>query len=635
MNPFIFIRLFRRRHKLSLYTAIGIIIVLAYLGIGSLFLTSEEGQTRLGSTKSLITNPADTENWWEWFSLGSLVPLYFKESPTLISPAVRGPSISINQQILKELGQTPPLKEMTNKRAKIDFIKANYLKTDPDYERLRKVHLFHESIFTTLDEGKPDIPPLDSYASSERIYHARYNTLADEKNSEDPIFTNEYLGKFLQLSDEVMAEMIRSHKYVRDNLPNKAPKGLYANDGIVYVGGGGFNWLTLLSIKSLRSMGSTLPVEVLIPKLNEYELDFCERVLPAFNAKCIFLPQRLYDIDSEEESVIKKFSFKGYQYKPLAILLSSFENVLLLDSDNIPVHSPDRLFSLEPFKSKGFIVWPDFWRRATSPSFYDIAGMTVSPKLFNQEYDEVKGIYNIFKPSSSDKQIPLHLFKGTIPDPTSESGQLMISKKTHMKPLLLALYYNLYGPSYFYPLFSQGSDGEGDKETFLAATFVLGKPFYQVSKFLNAMGYIDIRQDFVGTGMGQYDPVEDYLSLSYKKKNIPIPTSLRDIGSGPTIEEFPKILFVHANIPKLNPWTLKINRQIFNEKGERFRLYGTGMKLRTGYDFETVQYINMKFLLCELHINLATFEDIDRKELCREIVTHLNFLKSTSNTLER
>lgn len=610
----------------------GLVILVVYLSIGSLFST-EEGQSRLGAGKALIINPADAESWWDWLSLSSLLPSS-KGSQTLISPAVRGPSISINQQILKELGQTPPLKEMTNRRAKIDFIKANYLKTDPDYERLRTVHAFHETIFTTLDQGKPDIPPLDSYSTTERIYHARYNTL-DEENSEDPIFTKEYLGKFLQLSDEALAEMISSHKYVRDNLPNKAPKGLYSGDGIVYVGGGGFNWLTLLSIKSLRSMGSTLPVEVLIPKLHEYELDFCERVLPAFNAKCIYLPQRLYDIDSEEESVIQKFTFKGYQYKPLAILLSSFENVLLLDSDNIPVHSPDRLFSLEPFTSKGFIVWPDFWRRATSPSYYDIAGMSVSPKKYNQKYDETKGLYHVFRPASSDEQVPLHLFKGAIPDPTSESGQLMISKRTHMKPLLLALYYNLYGPSYFYPLFSQGSDGEGDKETFLAATFVLGKPFYQVSKFLNAMGYIDIRNDFVGTGMGQYDPVEDYLSLSYKKKGVAVPRSLRDVGSGPTIEEFPKILFVHANIPKLNPWTLKINRQIFNEKGERFRLYGTGMKLRTGYDFETVQYINMKFLLCELHINLATFDELDRKELCREIVTHLNFLKSTSNTLER
>lgn len=75
--------------------------------------------------------------------------------------------------------------------------------------------------------------------------------------------------------------------------------------------------------------------------------------------------------------------------------------------------------------------------------------------------------------------------------------------------------------------------------------------------------------------------------------------------------------------------------QIFNEHGHRIRLYGTGMMMRTGYDFETVQWLNMKFLLCELKIDLKAYEDVDREDLCGEIGEHLVFLKNTIHTLEK
>ena len=81
------------------------------------------------------------------------------------------------------------------------------------------------------------------------------------------------------------------------------------------------------------------------------------------------------------DSFANKFEFKGYQYKALAILLSSFENVLLLDSDNIPAHSPEELFENDPFKSYGLVVWPDYWKRATSP-YYNIADIDVSENIW-------------------------------------------------------------------------------------------------------------------------------------------------------------------------------------------------------------------------------------------------------------
>lgn len=533
------------------------------------------------------------------------------------------PAIPTAKAIGKEKG-TAKGKEKSQEKGSERVEKGSLIQDGAKHDKKRKrlAYKFYEQIFEVLDRGEPLIPELRLYPSEERIYHARYDSL--EKN--DMVFSESYLSKFLQLTPAELDSMALKHKYVIDNLPEHAPTGLYKGNGIVYVGGGKFNWLTLLSIKSLRAMGSRLPIEVLIPHIDEFEPHLCTKVFPDLGAKCIYLPNELHSGEQHQDnSIYDNFEFKGYQYKALGILLSSFENVLLLDSDNIPVHRPDKLFTKKPFTNKGFIVWPDFWKRATSPHYYTIAGLKPSKAELLPRYNEVKGFYEEVNDLDLEDldDVPLHLRRGSIPDPTSESGQLMISKKTHTKALLMALYYNLYGPSHFYPLFSQGSDGEGDKETFLAATVACGKPYYQVSKFLNAFGHFNIRGDFEGTGMGQYDPVEDF-EYNQRRNKLGINTKDRE----------PQIFFVHANFPKLNPWQLKVSGKILNEKAERFRLYGTGMKKRTGYDFETVQWTNMYELLCDMKIELEIYKDVDRDMLCREIKAHLKFLHLTADTLE-
>ncbi|CAN3369760.1 alpha-1,2-mannosyltransferase Mnn2p [Diutina catenulata] len=465
---------------------------------------------------------------------------------------------------------------------------------------------FFTRVFDTLAAGRPPVGRLDNYPTKDRIYHARYDTSTDDS----PPFDERFLSKFLQLDPQTLAKMKQSHQWVARKLPEVAPPGLFRGDGIVYVAGGKFNWLALLSIKSVRDHGCTLPIEVFIPKTDEFEDELCGTLLPRYGAKCLHMPSMLPQIARD------KFEIRGYQYKALAILLSSFENVLLLDSDNIPCRDPSSLFASDPFRSKGLIVWPDFWKRATSPAFYKIAGVAPSLTAVYPKYNEVAGKYEAQNPPSGDwaTEVPLHERVGAIPDPTSESGQLMVSKKSHMKPLLLALYYNLYGPDYYYPLFSQGSDGEGDKETFLAASVVLEKPYYQVGKFLDALGFLD--DGFVGAGMGQHDPEQDY---AFQRG---------------TSDARPQMMFVHANFPKLDPYVLKKERKIFNSGGERVRMYGTGMRVRAGYDFEMVNWGNMRQFLCVDKINLAYYQFVDREKLCRDIEAHIQFLENSAHLLE-
>lgn len=467
---------------------------------------------------------------------------------------------------------------------------------------------FLTKVFTNLDVSGPEVKSIDTYKSEERIYHARYNSKDDDSEDNRIVFNEEYLSSFIQLTEEELKLMKKSHANVMKNLPkySSVPKNMYKGDGIVFVGGGKFNFLTLLSIKSLRDLGSKLPVEVLIPSIDEFEANLCYKVFPNYNAKCILLPHVLQQF-SNTENIFQKLQFKGYQYKALALILSNFDRVLFLDSDNTPTRNPDILFKLNPFKDHGLIVWPDFWKRATSPLYYDIANIKVEKNKFLPRYNELLNDYESIDYSKlTNDLIPYHQYKGAIPDPTSESGQLMVDKTTHLNVLVLALYYNLYGPSHYYPLFSQGSDGEGDKETFLASCIALKCKFYQVKTFLKAMGYFNSESKFIGTGMGQYNPINDYN------------------------DQAPDLLFIHSNFPKLNPWELRLNGKVF-ENGERIRLYGNGVKKDIKYDFELLQWQNMKHFMCDLKLKIKVFERVDHNELCIEINDQLSFLKETSH----
>lgn len=597
-----------RRHRVFTILCLAALLSVVFL----LTLSLEWSPESLASFVS-VKPPNDSCRWLPGFLCD-----WHKQQPSSIEPPF--------DPIASKPSDAPKATDLPEShKKKLEFIRSYYTKLKANKKKLDIGQKFYDGILNVVRGAKPENKLKQDYPNGKMI-SLRY-VLRD--TSVLP-YSKSYLSGFLKLSDTEFDDLKASHDYVIDKLPLQAPAGLYSGDGIVYVGGGKFNWLVLLSIRALRAEGCVLPVEILIPTIDEYELELCSRVFPHMNARCIYLPMQF----KGEQLTASKLEFSGYQYKCLAILLSSFENVLLLDSDNVAAYAPDHLFKKEPFISTGLIVWPDFWRRSTSPDYFKIAGVKLSQTELLPQYDEVYGEYHpqtYEQPLDLDKT-PLHERLGGIPEPSSESGQLMISKKTHMKELLLALYYNYYGPSHYYPLFSQGAQGEGDKETFLAATIVTKKPYYQVGKFLDALG--NIRNDaFNGNGMGQFDPVEDFAWQKQKEQ-------LRKELSGDAYYEEvkklkkPKMLFVHANVPKLNPWSMKLEEENVDKDGNRYRLYGLGMKERTGADFEALVWGHMDFLLCQLNLNILAFEDVDRKALCAEINEHKEWLDSTEHTLE-
>jgi alpha 1,2-mannosyltransferase len=103
----------------------------------------------------------------------------------------------------------------------------------------------------------------------------------------------------------------------------------------------------------------------------------CERSLQTLNARCVVL-------SNIRNTTQKLGSLLKYQYKVFAILFSSFEELIFLEADAFPVRNPDNLMDLEPYKSAGLVVWPDFWVSTASHHFHDIGRSAVPPLDFRR-----------------------------------------------------------------------------------------------------------------------------------------------------------------------------------------------------------------------------------------------------------
>ncbi|ODV64254.1 alpha-mannosyltransferase [Ascoidea rubescens DSM 1968] len=483
---------------------------------------------------------------------------------------------------------------------------------------------FFNQIFKLFALSKPDCLKLSKYKKSPK----EIDRLSYEK-TEGPILSEYYLSKFLQLSKKQYNDLLQSHNNLVNNLPHKnllKNKNFYKGNGIVFVGGDDFNWLNLLSIKFLRNMGSNLPIEIFIPNLtySPNDLFFCENILPQYNAECILLSSYL------NEKTLSTFSFKGYQYKSLALLFSSFENVLLLDSDNLPVKNPDYIFKNSIFKEKGLFIWPDYWKRTTSPFFYKIANLKILNKRVRFGYNNIEKIKKNFDQDLNSNiinsnTVPFHDREGSIPNPTSESGQILINKSSHFNTILLSLYYNIFGPEYYYPLLSQGTSGQGDKETFLCANIVLGNSYFQIKEKAGAIGQWikdsgEEKLNFFGHGIAQNDPIEEYL-----------------YEHGDRIDKA-NVMFIHANYPKMNPFKLVKEKLLKYHDGKNYqRFYGHIQISNNSIDFELQLWSVIKSLLNDYKYDLhKLFEDFDgkniklRDEVLKQVDEFYNYLEKTS-----
>lgn len=350
---------------------------------------------------------------------------------------------------------------------------------------------FWEKFALNLLKHGPSIPPPQLIGKA-RVH--RFDALPPRLTRENLIIMSETDVKRVRLMHQAFLKAL--------NQTRNAPFYIPGTRGIVSTAGGKYLPVITVSLRMLRRSGSKLPMEVFLSTYDEYEPYICNNVFRKLNARCVIMEPIL-------KSSVSIQSIKNYQLKIFAMLFSSFEDMLFLDADVLPMKDPDTILRSELYQTSKMILWPDYWQSTASPLFFQVSGQNI-PAL-----DAVA---------------------------TTESGEIAVSKRTHAKSLMLAAYYNYFGPQYFYPLLSQGAPGQGDKETFLAAATAVGEPYYQVLRPVVAVGH-NVGNSFQGSAMVQFDPMQDAVAKFNRYTRDQMIKTVEPI-------------FAHANFPKFNPATI-------------------------------------------------------------------------------
>jgi alpha 1,2-mannosyltransferase len=397
-----------------------------------------------------------------------------------------------------------------------------------DEKLVRDVRVFWKPFERAILAAEPKMPPVELRGSAQNR----------RPRDGDPSKPRPLPEDYTLLEEEGMDALKKSHARfmaVLDDAFEDQPlhavaSGLFNGPGVVTVAGGEYYGPALLGIQMLRATGSSLPVEAFLANEDEYDENMCERVFPLLGAKCLIITEFLDDPLHNE----RLLQVSHFQLKALALLFSSFQHTLLLDSDSIPLYDPtEEFFNSEPYLSTGFVGWPDIWQGTESAKFYQITG-------------------------HGD-------FPADLPSTSSETGQILVDKNRHLKALLLAAYYNIWGPDYYYPLLSQGALGQGDKNTFETATYVLGQPWYRVKTEVRIIGR-EANGKFKGTAMVQHHPTDD--AIKYDGHRGPASVHNDTIKIRPA--------FIHSNTPKMNAGHLVDEGDLTDKaSGLHLRLWGT------------------------------------------------------------
>ncbi|KAK3399734.1 nucleotide-diphospho-sugar transferase [Sordaria brevicollis] len=472
-----------------------------------------------------------------------------------------------------------------------------------------KANDFWVEFFTRLEQVRPRAPPL------------KFKQRADALNWK-PDFDRPR-PEIWQPKAKDVEDLTSSHAAFIKQLPDFARHLPYDVDttGIVTTAGKGNFGQVITLLVMTRQSGSKLPIQIVLDSSSAWIDNLCANFVPHYNAACIYVEDIWARLDPPPPT------FSRFQWKFLAMVASTFQNILFLDADIIIANNPDSLFTpgAEPYQSTGFIAWPDFWAPSGSKIFYKVAGDVPVPKLTDRT--------------------------------TSESGIIVMDKARHADTLLLASYYNYHGPAHYMAMLSQHGPGEGDKETFLQAAYVLEelakKPFERggyrppmewtksPSTRGQKKGFYDVKKmpashgrsangKWRGMFMKQMDPMEDWRALQQAAKEAkhPAPAAtnsprlfdsswLSTVGNLTLNQDPKKTMFFHHNGVKPDfSRVLKSDSgltEVDEKTGKHVRMWGDPKWIieTTGRDLEKIMWLSTMEVWCRL--DEAEFDDVCAK----------------------
>jgi alpha 1,2-mannosyltransferase len=293
---------------------------------------------------------------------------------------------------------------------------------NPDIARLTH---FWPDLRQALHDGGKDLPRFDKPP-----YVGPNPPSAEDIRNRGNDISREQATKIRELN----AQFVRS-------MP-KYPTKTFKGRGVVVLAGWRYSEYAVIGLGMLREAGSKLPVEVWHRDEREEKSGWCQE-MQAEGMVC----RRMSDyIDTDILELVA-----GYQFKIFTMLFSSFEEVVFIDADNMALQPPELLFETKAYKDTGVILWHDYWK-----------------------YDNVDWLD--YAVGLADDR------NGDLWNQTNyESGEMVWHKRRNWDALLLAVYYNYYGPDLYYTLLNYNFAGWGDKDTFPLAFRTLKKPFHTVA----------------------------------------------------------------------------------------------------------------------------------------------------------
>ena len=253
------------------------------------------------------------------------------------------------------------------------------------------------------------------------------------------------MTKSTDLVRELFAEADEAGDYV---------DGRCSGAGIVICAGGSVMLANAyVLVRVLRDIhGTELPIEI-------WHLGPAE--MPDFLAK-IFENMGCAILDAQSPGSGKNSRiYDGWQLKTFALKHSSFEQVILLDADQVPLCDPALLLEWPEYKETGAVFWPDV---------VDIAAENPVWQMLGLDPGQVR---------------------------SWESGQMCINKKMQWRSINLVLAINERAESFYRFVY-------GDKDTFLLAWKLTGSNFALVPHLPFQAEQYMVQRDFGGKPVFQH-----------------------------------------------------------------------------------------------------------------------------------
>jgi hypothetical protein len=205
-------------------------------------------------------------------------------------------------------------------------------------------------------------------------------------------------------------------------------------------------------IRMLRHLGCELPIELW--HLSAAELPPSMReAAERYSVQCIDAGE------IRQRHPVRLLN--GWELKAYAILHSSFEELLFLDADNVPIRNPEFLFESKPYLQSGAVFWPDLKRLAADRQIWSIC------------------------------RVPYR------DEPEFESGQILLDKRRCWKALQLTMHLNEHSDFYYDHI-------HGDKETFHMAWRMLEQPYAMMPWPVHQLRGVMCQHDFEGRRLFQH-----------------------------------------------------------------------------------------------------------------------------------